>query len=485
MVMLRMCDRMLGLVSTLVLARLLVPADFGLIAMAMSFIALIELASAFSFEIALIQRADPTRAHFDTAWTLNLLFALFCAGVTAALAPLAATFYAEPRLTLVMAVLALGWAAQGFENIGTVNFRRRMDFRREFAFMFGKRIVGFVVTLVLAFALRSYWALIAGTLATRFTGVLLSYTMEPYRPRPSLAARADLFSFSGWMLVINIIGFGIARLPHFVVGRFDGPTALGHYTISAEFARLPSTELSAPINRAVLPGMARLTGDPPALLRTFGSVMGMSFALTLPASIGLACLAGLLVSALLGAQWADAAPLLAVLAVAGAVEVVTSNNGVAFMVLGQTRTAAGISAIKLAALVVFAALLLPRFGVLGMALAELCAASFGVSISMTLVLRAMKMRKRMLLALMWRPMTASAAMAAALLGLQALGPPPGGSLAAGGLLLALIGTGALTYTAALYGLWWLAGRPDGTESYVLGRARSLLAARLPRFFARR
>jgi lipopolysaccharide exporter len=72
MVFMRLCDRMLGLVSTLVLARLLVPSDFGLVAMAMSFITLIELAGAFSFEVALIQRADPTRAHYDTAWTLNL-----------------------------------------------------------------------------------------------------------------------------------------------------------------------------------------------------------------------------------------------------------------------------------------------------------------------------------------------------------------------------------------------------------------------------
>ena len=67
MIFMRLCDRVLGLVSTLVLARLLLPSDFGLVAMAMSFIALIELAGAFSFEVALIQRAELTRAHYDTA----------------------------------------------------------------------------------------------------------------------------------------------------------------------------------------------------------------------------------------------------------------------------------------------------------------------------------------------------------------------------------------------------------------------------------
>src|SRR5450755_2679114 len=76
MVLFRLFDRSIGIVSTTVLARLLVPADFGLVAMAMSVIAIVELATAFSFEMALIQKPDPLREHFNTAWTLNILVAL-------------------------------------------------------------------------------------------------------------------------------------------------------------------------------------------------------------------------------------------------------------------------------------------------------------------------------------------------------------------------------------------------------------------------
>ena len=86
MVLFRLFDRSIGIISTAVLARLLLPADFGLVAMAMSVIAVIELATAFSFEIALIQKKDPQRGHFDTAWTLNLIVAAGGAVVTAALA---------------------------------------------------------------------------------------------------------------------------------------------------------------------------------------------------------------------------------------------------------------------------------------------------------------------------------------------------------------------------------------------------------------
>lgn len=479
MILLRLADRTLGLISTLVLARLLLPADFGVVAMAMSFIALIELASAFSFEIALIQRADPTRAHFDTAWTLNLGFALLCAALIALAAPLASRFYSEPRLTAVMLVLAAGWAMQGFENIGIVNFRRRMEFSREFAFMFGKRIVAFFVTLALAYAWQSYWALIAGQLTMRMTGVGLSYAMEAYRPRLSLAARADLFSFSGWLLVTNVLGFGLGRLPHFVVGRTDGSAALGLFTIASEFARLPSTELSAPINRAVLPGLSRLTGDIGSLRRVFSEVMGMTVAVTLPASIGLAIIATLLVEVLLGARWLAAAPLMAVLALAGAVEVVSANNGVAYLALGNARLVAALSATKLIVMVSLALLLVPRFGVTGMAYAELGSAAIVAGISFAVLRRALVIPLRVLGATLWRPVVASAAMGVALLAalqpVHAFGAAPAGVLK---LVLTLL-LGAGTYTVCLFTLWFLSGRPDGAEATLLGHARRQLAKLRP------
>jgi lipopolysaccharide exporter len=478
MILMRLCDRLLGLASTLVLARLLVPADFGLVAMAMSFITLIELAGAFSFEVALIQRSDPTRAHYDTAWTLNLGFALLCAGMTAVLAPLAARFYAEPRLTLLMCVLAIGWAIQGFENIGIVNFRRRMDFASEFRFMFSKRLVGFVVTLTLAYAWRSYWALVAGQTAIRFAGVILSYAMESYRPRLSLAARRDLFSFSGWMLVTNVLGFGLARLPHFLIGRVAGPAALGMYTISSEFARLPSTELAAPINRAVLPGLARIKDDRAELQRIFSDVMGMTFALTLPASLGLAMVATPLVQVVLGTQWLEAAPLLAVLATAGAIEVIAANNGTAYLVIGHTRLAAAMSAIKLVILVGGAALLVPGQGVFGMALAELVASGCIAVISTVVLLRVLAMPARVLVSALWRTVAASLAMAAtmyAYLG-SPLAPPVEHSP---WVLGAAIGMGAASYLTYLFGLWWLSGRPPGAERVVLNRAAELLKSFAP------
>lgn len=474
MVGLRIVDRALGLISTIVLARLLVPADFGLIAMTMTFIALIELAGAFSFEIALIQNPHPTRAQYDTAWTLNLCFAFMCATLIALLAPVAAAFYAEPRLTLVMLAFAALWTISGFDNIGTVNFRREMDFGREFRFMLGRRIAGFVVTISCALLFRSYWALVAGQAASRAAGLWLSYSMSSYRPRLSFAARRDLFSFSSWLLISNVLGFALSRLTHFVVGRVHGAGALGLYTMSAELARMPSSELSAPINRAVLPGLSRVNQDLAKWRQVYLDVFATTVALSLPASIGLAMLAGVLIDVVLGPKWVESAPLMVILAVAGAIEAATSNSGVAYLSLGRSRMVAIISAIKLSVLAIGALVLSPLYGLIGVALAELLASVVTGCFSTPVLMRAVGLRGRDVLGAVWRPIVSTAVMTACLYALAGWPfDPPAGDHHGWAWLLQCIAAGAATYVATTGVLWHLCGQPDGPERHALTHAQAL------------
>src|SRR5262249_45457483 len=123
MVAARFVDRSIGVVSTVVLARLLLPADFGLVAMAMSIIAALALLGAFNFDLALIQHPSSERRHFDTVWTLDLGVAVVSALTLLILAAPAASFYREPRLSWVMVALAAGALIGGLQNVGVVTFR--------------------------------------------------------------------------------------------------------------------------------------------------------------------------------------------------------------------------------------------------------------------------------------------------------------------------------------------------------------------------
>ncbi|MDP2005224.1 MAG: lipopolysaccharide biosynthesis protein [Rubrivivax sp.] len=484
MVLFRLLDRSVGLISTAVLARLLVPNDFGLVAMAMSVIAVIELATAFSFEVALIQMPKPRREHFDTAWTLNLLIGLGGAGVIALVASPAASYYGDPRLTLVMLAIGGGWLIAGFENIGPVNFRREMNFSAEFRLMATKRMVGFVITMASALIFRSYWALVVGMVSGRLVGVVLSYLMHPFRPKPSLACARELFRFSGWMLLNSLVSVAASRIPHFYVGRHFGAQSLGAYTIAAEIAQLAQTELIAPINRAMFPGYARLVNDMPLFRKTCIDATAAILMVALPVSVGIAVLAGPFVRLLLGAQWGETIPIIQVLALAATVSALTSNNISIYLALGRPYLATVTQAIRLVALGAGIALMHKSMGVIGVAYAELAAALVSMVVSLATLFIFTGVRPRAFVAALWRPLLASGLVGWAITVLVRPGFAVASPAAAMFDLLLGAAIGIALYPLLIALLWRLTGTQDAIEAQmfrrVLATYRERRAARLAR-----
>ena len=183
MVAMRLSIRFVGIISTIILARLLVPADFGLVAMATMIYGFIEIMSQFSFDVVLIQKQDAEPDYYDTAWTLSILRGLATALVLFAGAGIAADFFGDQRLVEIIYVLCLAAFVGGFTNIGIVDFRKDMNFGKDFQYIVGVKLFSFVVTLVFAFMLRTYWALVIGIASSTLAQLGLSYFMHPFRPR--------------------------------------------------------------------------------------------------------------------------------------------------------------------------------------------------------------------------------------------------------------------------------------------------------------
>lgn len=480
MVLFRLFDRSIGIISTAVLARLLLPADFGLVAMAMSVIALIELATAFSFDVALIQKKDPTREHYDTAWTLNLIGAAGGAALTIALALPAAAYYGDPRLAAVMLAIGAAWMTSGLENIGIVNFRRSMDFGREFRLLATKRVISFAVTMAAAWIFHSYWTLVIGMATGRVAGVMLSYVMEPFRPRLSLKYTRELFSFSGWMVLGNLAFVMMNRAPHFVVGRMFGAQSLGAYTVGAEIANLPHTELVAPVNRAMFPGFSRLVDDMDNFRKTCIDATTAIFLLVMPVSVGIALLAPQVVRILLGMKWPEAVPVIQVLAFAGAVSALTSNNMSAYQALGKPNLGAATLAVRTLLLFVGLYLFTTRWGVLGAAFAEVVAALGSLAVSIPILSRTLKLGPLTYFGALLRPLVASLVMGLALHTVL-----PGRGLDAGivsAVTWLIVGfvVGAVVYPLTVAALWLLAGRPASVEVALFMRLRDMVLLRVRR-----
>ena len=463
MVLFKAVERSLGLISMLILARMLAPSDFGLVAMATSLIALLELFGAFGLDTALIQRVDATPDHYNSAWTLNLLAGCTIAITMLALAWPASHFYREPRVTAVICALAAGAVIQGLENVGVVDFRKHMRFDREFRFLLAKKLIAFCATVPLAFWLRDYWALVGGTLVGRAAGVTLSYVLAPFRPRLSLAAAGDLMRFSKWLMAQNFLSFLRERSSDFIVGRLAGSHALGMFSVSAEISNMPGTELVAPINRAILPAYVKMAHDLPALRREYLSVMGMVALIAVPAVAGFAVCAPFLVLLLLGPKWTEAAGLIQILAFYGIATVLQSNAYSAFVALDKPQIFVRINAIHVCVLLALLASLTPHFGIQGAAWAYVVTVIIVLPVNFYFITRFLGLRATEFAGQVWRPLCGAVIM---YLGVRMLGPAlprsaiPGGQAAVS--LMTCIGLGVPIYVLTVVALWFTSGRPAGS-----------------------
>jgi O-antigen/teichoic acid export membrane protein len=470
MIFARFADRAIGLASTAILARLLLPQDFGLVALAVSLIAILDMVSEFSVELVLIQNQAAGRRQYDTAWTLNILKGIVLAAVLLLLAAPAAQFFRESRVTAIVSWLAVMMFIGGFENIGVVDFRKDLQFHREFIFVMSSRVIATVLTVTWALVSPGPYALVAGMIGRRVIALGLSFVLQPYRPRVSLAAFTELFRFSRWVMIENVLNAVRQRSANFVIGRVAGAQALGLYSMAYELAMMASSEIEQPIRRAVFPGYAKVASDPAALRRVFLDVFAMIAMVAAPVAVGMGLVAPLVVPILLGPRWLDTIPLVQILSVCGLIIVLGGGTRLVYLAMNKPYVAtlmSGADAVMLLPLTTIGAL---KAGPIGVAWAMVTTAAVTWLVAMVLVMRFLDIHLVAIASRLWR----------VLLGLFGMGVavgmlPSWGTDAALGTRLALsVIVGAISYVFVVLGAWLIAGRPDGAESHVARTAGMML-----------
>lgn len=481
MVMFKIVERGLGLISTLILARLLAPADFGVVAMALSFIVMAELLTAFGFDVAIIQNRSATREHLNSAWTCNMVLGLAITLLMLVAAYPISHFYRNPGLAWVVMALAFGPLIAGCENIGVVAFRKELDFRREFRFQLSRKLVSFAIVVPLALVLRSYWALVVGIIVSKLAGTVISYLMHPFRPRPSLAHVRELLVFSRWLLLNNFVAFFKDRSSDFFIGRLSGAASLGTYNVAYELANLPTTEISAPINRALLPGFSKMV-TPEEVSAAYANAVGLLVVLALPAAGCIFLLARFIVPVLLGPKWLDAVALMQVFAFNGALLMLHSSICAVLIGRGFPARVMVTNGAYAAVLVSLLALCFAFFadrGVEMAAYAVLTTTIVATPLYLWQMKRALGVSPSVFVRALARPLVAAALMVSVIGALL----PAYDATAGVHVAIAWLVTGAvcavLLYAAALWFLWRLAGRPAGPERMVFERLRAELAGRVP------
>lgn len=467
MVVAKIVERGIGLVSTIILARLLVPADFGLVALAMVIIAILEMLGAFSFDIMLIQRQHADRSYYDTAWTFDVIVGLVSGLALALLARPAAAFYSDARLESIIYVLILYPVVTGFTNIGVVAFRKDMEFHKEFKYVTARKLISFTVTLIMALTFRNYWALVVGNITGRSAGVVLSYLVHPYRPKLSLSRRHEMFHFSKWLFLNNIINFFNTKATDMVIGKLSGARALGLFSIAFEISNMPTTELVAPINRAVFPGYAKMSEDVSTLRAGYFDVLGLITLLSVPIALGIAATSDIFVPLVLGAKWIETIPLIQILAFNGLLYSLQSNIGTVYIVMNRPHIITLIMSIYSVVLVSSLIVGVRLAGSVGAAFGLLICTVFLIPANLHFAGKLLQLHFHDFVSVMWRPFFAGITMYAAVY-LQKLyiGHAGSDSTMFAELLLMVI-TGAVVYCGMVISLWLFFSEKKGAERVVL------------------
>lgn len=326
-----------ALVSTIILARILTPNDFGLVAIATAVGVVVSLVTEMSLSNALLKNDAPDEADFDTAWSMNFLRGIGLAVVLTALAWPLALAYDDARLAAVLIVIAITATIRALENPHMVTFRRALNFRPDFQLEVTEKIASVAVAIALAIIFRSFWALVLGNLFAVLARVALSYLKRPYQPRFTLERWRSLMSFSVWLTLAQTVKTLTERSVPLIIGAFLPTMAVGQYSLGERLASMPIRELIGTLSVTLFPAFSRMNDDPDRLRRAYIRAQGMTSLLAMPMGFGMAAIAEPLVPFLIGAKWLPAVPVIQAVAIASSILAVQNGLPLA-MATGKTQS---------------------------------------------------------------------------------------------------------------------------------------------------
>ncbi|GAB3464683.1 lipopolysaccharide biosynthesis protein [Kineococcus endophyticus] len=361
----------LQFLAGLALARILAPADFGLLASVYVITGFTVLLFDMGLSAALVHQREVRQADYDTAFWLNALGGLVFIGVLAALGPFVADFYGDDRLTWITPLAGLGFAL-ALNVSHAALLQRSMQFKKVAAIELSCAVLANAATLIGALSGMGAFALVLGPAVQGLAGTIITWTLVRWRPRGFISRPSvrRLWSFSGGMLGFSVVNYAGRNSDNLLIGRLLGATALGYYNRAYTLMLLPLQQISQVLGRVMFPALAAMQGDRERLQGAYRRVILVMTAVIMPVLVGMAAVADGLVPLLWGDQWLLAIPLLQVLCLAGLPQCLSNSEGWLYQSQGRTQTMFRVGLVS-TLLTVIAIVIGLRWGALGVAVALL------------------------------------------------------------------------------------------------------------------
>ena len=369
-----------------------------------------------------------------------------------------------------MQILAVRTMLAGAQNIGVVNFQRNIEFHKQWWLSIVPPLVSFGVTIVSAFILRNYWALVIGLITESIVSLLMGYIMVPFRPRIGFSKVREIWSFSIWVLCRNIGSFLSDKTDQLAIGGMAGAPAMGGYTVANELTTLPNRDITQSVISVLFPVMVKAQNDSAKLHDLYLNVLYLTAVISAAMATGIALVADDMVDLVLGEKWAVIKPLMPWLAFASGILGMGNSVYSVLTTVGQVRTAARLqwSRLIMTGLVIFPVAYLTR-DLEAVAMSRLSISCVLVPTLLLTIMAPLNLSARDYAVTLWRPIVSALAMAAVVLGINSVISFTGNPR-----LLLDVAAGAFTYVGTLMILWNVVGRPNGPEAEFLRRASSIL-----------
>lgn len=360
------------LVRLLVLAILLKPEDFGLVAIATTATGFLLSLTNLGLVPSLVQVDSADEDRYDSVWIFEMTRSIMVAGLTIVFAPLIANLFSEPQAIPIIQALALRPLIESITSIKVVGLNRNLSFRPLAYLKFVEAIFSTVLAIVLA-SMLGVWAMVIGVLGGALSMVIASYILVPHRPRLHFSWKEvqPLMHFGWWLFLTGLIAMASNYGMRIVISRQLGAEGLGLYFLAMQLAFLPSEVASEAVGAIAFPLFARLQNEIMQATRVFRAIFSLLAAALYPVCMLIIVLAPFLVQDVLGPEWQGTEQVVRVLTVVVMVGVFGDVGISVFKGFGQPYRITLLEIIQSSTALAFMWLLTTRFGLVGSALAWL------------------------------------------------------------------------------------------------------------------
>jgi len=311
--------QLISFVIGIILARLLLPREFGLIGMITIFIAISTSFINSGFGTALIRKSDCTSEDYSTVFYFNLVVGILFYLVLFFTSDAISRYFNEPQLTKILRVLSIVLIIDSLTIIQRTILIKRVDFKLQTKISVISSIISGSIGITMAFTGFGVWSLVGKQIIQRITNSLLLWLWNRWRPILVFSRKSfiELFSFGYKLLLVSLMATMYNNVYYFLIGRYFSATDLGYYTRADQFSKLASTSLISIVSQVSFPVLAQMQDDKIFLKENFKKISMSVMLISFVVMIGMATIAEPMIITLIGEKWRESIVYLQLLCIAG------------------------------------------------------------------------------------------------------------------------------------------------------------------------